>query len=62
MNKRLLDAEVMSNVFFNMRTGRELWAPVDFMYDKNEETLKACLKKHFETVVFDQLVKQKVIE
>ena len=36
MNKRLLDGEVMSNVFFNMRTGRELWAPVDHMYDKKE--------------------------
>ena len=36
MNKRLLDGEVMSNVFFNMRTNRELWAPVDHMYDKKE--------------------------
>lgn len=36
--------------------------PQDFMYEKDEEILKACLKKHFEAVVFDQLVKSKVIE
>lgn len=35
-NKELLDREVMSNVFFNMRLGRELWANIDPMVDKKD--------------------------